>query len=74
MAKKIKFEVALEKLDSIIKELESGSLDLDRMIKLYEEGKELTQLCQLQLAKVEEKISMIEKDGDKLIEKTLNIK
>ena len=45
MAKKKTFESALEQLESIVEELESGSMDLDKMLKLFEEGMKLTQLC-----------------------------
>ena len=70
MAKKKKFESALAELESIVKELESGSLDLDKMLKLFEDGMKLTQLCRGQLEEVEERISTIIKDGDDFIEKS----
>ena len=69
MAKKKTFENALEQLESIVKELESGSMSLDKMLKLYEEGMKLTQLCQGELKAVEDRISTIMKDGDEFIEK-----
>ena len=70
MAKKKTFESALEQLESIVEELESGSPDLDKMLKLFEEGMKLTQLCRGQLKEVEERISTIIKDGDGFIEKS----
>ena len=70
MAKKETFEHTLKQLESIVVELESGSLDLDKMLELFEEGMQLTQHCHLQLKEVEDKITTILKDGDKLIEKT----
>ena len=69
MAKKKTFESALAQLESIVEELESGSLDLNKMMKLFEEGMKLTQLCRGQLKEVENRISTIMYDGDKLIEK-----
>ena len=69
MAKKKTFESALAQLESIIEELESGSLDLDKMLKLFEEGMKLTQLCRGQLKEVEERITTIMKDDDGFIEK-----
>ena len=62
------FEKSLEKLELIIEELESGSPDLDKMLKLFEDGMELTKYCRGQLEKVENRISTIVKDGDKIIE------
>ena len=70
MAKKKTFESALEQLESIVEELESGSPDLDKMLKLFEEGMKLTKLCQQQLKEVEERITTIMKDGDEFIEKS----
>ena len=69
MAKKQTFESALKKLESIVEELESGSLDLDKMLKLFEKGMKLTQQCRIRLKEVEERISTIMKDGDGFIEK-----
>ena len=68
MTKKKTFEGTLRQLESIVEELESGSPDLDKMLKLFEEGMKLTQLCQGELKVVEDRISTIIKDGDKLIE------
>jgi len=70
MAKKKTFESTLAQLESIVEELESGSPDLDKMMKLFEEGMKLTQLCRGQLKEVEDRISTIIKDGDEFIEKS----
>ena len=63
------FESTLAQLESIVEELESGSLDLNKMMKLFEEGMKLTQLCRGQLEEVEERIITIMKDDDEFIEK-----
>jgi len=63
------FESALTQLESIVEELESGSLDLNKMMKLFEEGMQLTKLCRGQLKEVEERIITIIKDDDEFIEK-----
>ena len=69
MANKKTFESTLSQLESIVEELESGSLDLNKMMKLFEEGMKLTQLCRGQLKEVEERIITIMKHDDELIEK-----
>ena len=69
MAKKKTFEIALAQLESIVEDLESDSLDLNKMMKLFEEGMKLTQLCREQLKEVEERIITIMKDDDEFIEK-----
>ena len=69
MANNQKFEIAIKKLESIIEELESGSPDLDKMLKLFEEGMELTKFCREQIKEVEGRISTIMKEGNNLNEK-----
>ena len=69
MSEKKIFENALDKLESIVEELESGSLDLDKMLKLFEKGMKLTRLCHDQLQEVEDRINTIIKEGDQVIEK-----
>ena len=69
MAKKKTFESTLAQLESIVEELESGSPDLDKMLKLFEKGMKLTQLCRGQLKEVEKRIITIMKNGDEFIEK-----
>ena len=69
MAKKKTFESALAQLESIVEELESGSMDLNKMMELFEEGMKLTQLCRGQLKEVEERIITIIKDDNEFIEK-----
>ena len=69
MAKKKTFEIALAQLESIVEELESDSLDLNKMMKLFEEGMKLTQLCRGQLEEVEKRIITLMKDDDEFIEK-----
>ena len=63
------FENTLKQLESIVEELESGSLDLDKMLELFEKGIQLTQSCQTQLKKAEDRIKTLLKDGDEFIEK-----
>jgi len=69
MAKKKTFESSLRQLETIVEELESGTPNLDKMLKLFEDGMKLTQLCRGQLNEVEERISTIIKDRDGFIEK-----
>lgn len=49
MNKSIKFEDLLSELDSIVKELESGSLDLEQSIEKYKQGIELSNKCKKML-------------------------
>jgi exodeoxyribonuclease VII small subunit len=60
----IPFEKALERLEKIVAEMESGELGLDALITRFEEGSALVKQCGAQLDEVEKKIEkLIEKDG-----------
>lgn len=64
--KEIPFEKALEKLEKIVEELESGDFSLDESLKKYEEGIKLARSCQQKLDKAKAKIETLIKkdDGD----------
>lgn len=57
------FEAALTRLETIIEEMESGEMDLDKMIASFEEGQKLVKFCTAKLNEVEKKIEKIVKDG-----------
>ena len=56
------FEEALEELEEITRNLESGSLTLDDSIRSYEKGMELKKICSEILKKAEKKLEYIEKN------------
>ena len=57
------FEEALKKLEAIVEAMESDDLPLETLIKRYEEGVRLAQICQAKLAEAELKIQQLEKDA-----------
>ena len=58
------FEKALERLETIVGEMEAGSLSLDKMMKSFEEGMGLIKFCTEKLNEVEKKIEiLVKKDG-----------
>ncbi|MEK7791505.1 MAG: exodeoxyribonuclease VII small subunit [Deltaproteobacteria bacterium] len=59
------FEKSLEKLESIVKKLESGELSLEDSIKAFEEGVRLAQNCGKKLDESEKKVEILltSKDG-----------
>ena len=63
MAKKT-FEQSLKQLEQIVQELESGDLPLEKAMKKFEEGIQLSQACTEMLDKTEKKISLLLKDRD----------
>jgi len=62
MAKKeLTFEQAKEKLDGIVEKLSSGNLPIDQMVKLYEEGAELSHYCLNLLGAYEARLDQVDK-------------
>lgn len=59
------FEAALEALETIIYELESGTLTLDKSIKHYKKGMELAAFCSEALKAAEQEVYLLEKEGFK---------
>ena len=60
------FETALEELEKIVKELESGSVDLDNAIKKYSEAMELAKFCSEKLKDATDKVNKILMDNGEL--------
>ncbi len=53
------YETAVKDLNKIVEQIEESDLSLEKMIELYEKGKELLVYCENQLNKFEEKIQVI---------------
>jgi exodeoxyribonuclease VII small subunit len=50
------FEEKLDRIDGIVRELESGTVKLDRAIELFKEGKTLAAQCEALLKSSQEQI------------------
>jgi exodeoxyribonuclease VII small subunit len=55
----LKFESAMDRLEKIVEQMESGKLPLEDLIVRYEEGMNLVKICQERLANAEQKIEII---------------
>lgn len=53
------FEEALTELETIVKELENGSVELDKAINKYSEAMKLVKYCSDKLNSAEEKVNKI---------------
>ena len=74
MAKKQTFEQAMEKLEQIVQDLESGDPSLDGAIKNFEEGIKLSKFCSEKLDEMEKRISVLLKnDAGKIVENQLDL-
>ncbi|MFW5795274.1 MAG: exodeoxyribonuclease VII small subunit [Bacillota bacterium] len=58
----ISFEEKLEKLETLVKALESGEKSLDESVKLYNEGINLAKECHKELKAAEEVIVKLMED------------
>ncbi len=56
------FEEALERLETVVQEMESGDLALEEILKKYEEGNRLIQLCAAKLNEAEKRIEILMKE------------
>ena len=53
------FEQSMERLEEVVKKLESGTGTLDEMLSLYEEGMKLHEACAKRLDEYEGKLSKL---------------
>ena len=64
MAKKMKFETSMARLDEIVSELEKNERPLDESIQLFEEGLKLVRACNEKLNEFEAQVKdIMEKNG-----------
>jgi exodeoxyribonuclease VII small subunit len=60
------FETAMEKLEHIVEQLESGDIPLEKAIELFQEGMGLSGLCARKLEQVERKLEVISEQNGEL--------
>ena len=63
MKKKMTIEESFEKLDEMVRMLESDEVSLEESFKLYEEGMKLLRDVNGRIDEVEKKIRLVEEDG-----------
>jgi exodeoxyribonuclease VII small subunit len=61
--KPVNLEKALADLESLVDELESGDLPLEKAMKKFEEGIKLTRSCQAALKDAEQKVEILLKSA-----------
>lgn len=67
------FEQSLERLESLVEEMEGGELSLEEMIRHFEEGSKLVELCTEKLNEVEQKIEKLVKKDNALMEEPFEV-
>ena len=69
MEKKNKsFEESLESLETIVRELETGNVELDKAIEKYTEAMKLAKYCQDKITNATEQVNKILNDNNELEE------
>jgi exodeoxyribonuclease VII small subunit len=66
IVKNLTFEESLKKLEDIVEQLESGEIDLERSVELYESGMILKNNCEEKLKKVEIQIKKIKIENSQI--------
>jgi exodeoxyribonuclease VII small subunit len=57
----LSFEAGLQQLETIVKEMESGELPLERALELFERGMKLSETCRKQLEEAETRVEILMK-------------
>ncbi len=66
---KANFEENMNKLETIVADLEKGDLNLDDSVKKFEEGIKISKECNEMLEEAEKKITILLQKEDKIEEK-----
>lgn len=61
------FETALDRLQAIVAEMESGDLSLETMMVRFEEGRKLAAACNRRLQAAEQKIEQLLRQDGRLV-------
>ncbi len=64
MENNITFEQSLSRLESIVKELESGEISLEESLVLFEEGVRLSGVCSELLKNAKQKVDILIESAD----------
>lgn len=61
------FEAGLGELESVVKQLESGDLPLEKALELFEKGMQLSETCRKQLEEAETKVELLTRRGGSVV-------
>ncbi len=71
MNNKLTFEEAIKKIEEISEKLEAGKVSLNEMVELYKQGTELSVYCNKMIDEAEQKIKILSKTKNGIIEKDI---
>lgn len=61
------FETALESLENLVQQMEAGDMSLEDSLKAFEEGIQLTQICQGNLDTATQRIMQLNPNGSSTV-------
>lgn len=61
--KQLSFEKGLKQLEELVKKMESGEIELEKALEMYEEGVKLSRELERILTEAEKKIEMLSREG-----------
>ena len=64
MATKKTFEELLNRLETIVDEMESMDIGIEKAVKLYKEGIEISMQCSQKLENVEQQVKILKEKSD----------
>jgi exodeoxyribonuclease VII small subunit len=67
------FEASLAKLEKLVKRMEEGDMSLEESLKAFEEGVQLTRLCQETLGSAQQKVQMLMQQQGKVSLKEMDL-
>ena len=70
--KELSFEESLEKLEEIVKKLETGDVPLDDAIEEFNKAMKLAKSCDEKLKNAESAITKLVKDNDQVVDFEIN--
>jgi exodeoxyribonuclease VII small subunit len=73
VSEELSFEQAMERLEQVVKELESGDLPLERSLALFQEGIGLARSCGVALDEAEAKVERLMLKNGQLVVAPLQI-
>ena len=62
------FEVALARLEKLVRDLEGGHLSLEQSLASFEEGMELVRRCARELKQIEARVKVLTEEAGRIIE------
>ena len=59
MTKKISLEKNIKRMEEIVDQLENNNLDIEKALKLFEEGITISKTCQQRLTELEKRVRLL---------------